>query len=185
MQLDYSQPQFITLHMRSTHTPYIENYPKSQEVYPVEGKSYEEYMLNSYDNSVLYTQKVISDIYEYFEKTGEPTYIFFTSDHGELMGQNGRFGHNAVDLDIARVPFLFYGANLDNSEANKISQDLGCLPNHYSISKKVAELLGYDIYNPNEEAGYYYLNGVDAFGSAGFLKYQMDIEEANACQKLN
>ena len=47
MQLDYSQPQFITLHMRSTHTPYIENYPKSQEVYPVEGKSYEEYMLNS------------------------------------------------------------------------------------------------------------------------------------------
>jgi glucan phosphoethanolaminetransferase (alkaline phosphatase superfamily) len=182
MKLDYSQPQFITLHMRSTHTPYVDNYPKSQEVYPVEGKGYEDYMINSYDNSVLYTQKVITDIYAHFEKTNKPTYIFFTSDHGELMGQGGRFGHNAVDLDIARVPFLFYGVNLDKREIDKIDQTLGCMPNHYTIGKEVARILGYEIINPNEKAGEFYLNGVDAFGAAGYLKYQQQEVEQQACK---
>jgi glucan phosphoethanolaminetransferase (alkaline phosphatase superfamily) len=64
-------------------------------------------MINTYDNSVLYTQKVIADIYEYFKASGKPTYIFFTPDHGELLGQGGRFGHNTVDIDMARVPFMF------------------------------------------------------------------------------
>ncbi len=181
MKLDYSKPQFITLHMRSTHTPYVENYPKSQEVYPVEGKGYEDYMINSYDNSVLYTQKVIADIYQFFEDTNKPTYIFFTSDHGELMGQGGRFGHNAVDLDIARVPFLFYGANLPQSDIQTIDKELGCIPNHYTISKQVANVLGYEITNPNEKAGEYFLNGVDAFGAAGFLKYQQAELELTSC----
>lgn len=183
MNLDFDQPQFITLHMRSAHGPYVDNYPKSKEVYPVQGQPFEQYMLNSYDNSVLYTQKVIADIYEYFQDSGKPTYIFFTPDHGELMGQGGRFGHNSVDIDMARVPFMFYGVNLDKGKIQGLKKKLGCMSNHYLISLEVARVLGYSIENPNEEAGEYYLNGTDVFGEAGYMRYNLAQLKEGSCSK--
>jgi len=185
MNLDFDKPQFVTLHMRSTHGPYVDNYPKEQEVYPVDGQPYEQYIVNSYDNSVLYTQKVITDIYEYFKDSGKPTYIFFTPDHGELMGQGGRFGHNSVDIDMARVPFMFYGVNIEDAKIKKLKDDLGCMPNHYLISLKIAEALGYKITNPNEEEGMYFLNGTDVFGEAGFMKYNLKTLQEETCPAFN
>ncbi|MFK3872846.1 phosphoethanolamine transferase [Pseudoalteromonas rhizosphaerae] len=185
MNLDYNKPQFITLHMRSAHAPYVANYPKTQEVYPVDEQPYEKYMLNSYDNSVLYTQKVIANIYEFFKDSGKPTYIFFTPDHGELTGQDGRFGHNAVDMDIARVPFMFYGVDIPKNEITRIKKELGCMPNHYLISLQVAKVLGYDIKNPNEEQGKYYLNGTDVFGEAGFMQYDLKQIQDKTCPEFS
>ena len=182
MKLDYSQPQFVTLHMRSAHVPYVDNYPAEQATFPVEGLDFDQYMVNSYDNSVLYTQKVIADIYKHFEKTGKPTYIFFVPDHGELLGQGGRFGHNAVDIDMAKVPFLFYGANLPQSKVDEVKTELGCLSNHYLISKEIASVLGFSIENPNQEEGIYYLNGTDVFGEAGFLKYELETIAKQECK---
>jgi len=173
MDLDYSQPQFITLHMRSSHTPYVDNYPKEQSVYPVDGQSYTDYLLNSYDNSVIFNDEVITDIFNFFDTTGQPTYIFFTADHGELTGQNGQFGHNQVDLEIAKVPFLFYGANVSERKVTALANDLGNLPNHYVISKTIARLLGYKIINPNEKNDMFYLNGTAVFGEAGFIEYDI------------
>ena len=184
MNLDFEKPQFVTLHMRSAHVPYIDNYPKDQETYPVEGQPFEKYMVNSYDNSVLYTQKVIADIYEYFKDSGKPTYIFFTPDHGELMGQDGRFGHNSVDIDMARVPFMFYGVNLAQEKIQSLKDELGCMPNHYLISLQIAKVLGYEITNPNEEKGMYYLNGTDVFGEAGFMKYDLAGVQQATCPEF-
>lgn len=181
MNLDYDEPQFITLHMRSAHGPYVDNYPKSQEVFPVEGQEYETYMLNSYDNSVLYTQKVIADIYEFFKASDKPTYIFFVPDHGELTGQAGRFGHNSVDIDMARVPFLFYGVNIPATDISRIKNELGCMPNHYLIGQQIAKVLGYEINNPNEQPGQYYLNGTDVFGEAGYMQYSLQQLQEEVC----
>lgn len=181
LQLDYDQPQFITLHMRSAHTPYIDNYPPEQTFYPTEDQEYADFMRNSYDNSVRYTEKLITDIYRYFERTERPTYIFFTSDHGELLGQGGRFGHNQVDLDIGRVPFLFYGVGLPAQDITKLKDKLGCLPNHYMLSLQIAELLGYHIVNPNQQADIFYLNGTSAIGDAGYMPYSHQQEKAVAC----
>lgn len=178
MDLDYSEPQFITLHMRSAHSPYVDNYPNDFEAYPVEGVNYHDYLKNSYDNSVKYNDKIITDIFNFFKNTGKPTYIFLTSDHGELTGQNGKFGHNQVDLEIAKIPFLFYGANISKEAVSGISTDVGFLPNHYTISKKIAELLGYKITNPNEESNKFFLNGTGVFGEAGYMSYDIEQEKA-------
>lgn len=185
IDLKSEQPQFITLHMRSAHTPYIENYPKSKAIYPVEGQAYRDYMMNSYDNSVLFTQKVIKDIIDYAKKQSKPTYVFFTSDHGELMGESGRFGHNIVDIDAAKVPFFFYGANVTSDTISAINNELGCLTNHYMISRQIAKVMGFTINNPNQQDDIYYLNGTDAFGLAGYKSYSLKSLKEQNCLAEN
>lgn len=180
-KLDYSQPNFITLHMRSAHGPYIKNYPREEAYYPDEGVSEVEYIVNTYDNSIRYTQKRIAEIYQYFKQQGQPTYIFFVPDHGETMGVDGRYGHNTVKLDSAQVPIFFYGVNVPQEEINQLKTNLGCLTNHYLVGKEVAKLLGYEITNPNEEADLYYMNGTDAFGEAGYTSYRLSEQREALC----
>lgn len=182
--IDYSQPNFITLHMRSAHGPYIDNYPRNQVHYPDEDVGYHDYMVNTYDNSIRYTQKVIADIYAYFDSIGEPVYIFFVPDHGEVLGVDGRYGHNSLHLDNAKVPFLFYGVGVKEAEIQAIKDRLGCLTNHYEIGKLVARYLGFEIQNPNEKDDTYYMNGVDAFGEAGYLEYRMSDSRAKFCNEV-
>lgn len=180
--IDYTKPNFITLHMRSAHGPYIANYPRDQVHYPDQEVGYHDYMVNTYDNSIRYTQKVIADIYAYFDSIGEPVYIFYVPDHGEVLGIDGRYGHNSLYLDNAKVPFLFYGVGIDEAEISTIKNTLGCLTNHYEVSKLVARYLGYAITNPNEKNDIYYMNGVDAFGEAGYLQYSMSDSRAKFCR---
>ena len=110
--------------------------------------------------------------------------IYIVPDHGELLGQNGRYGHNAVDLDMAKVPFLFYGPGLKEGEVERLKSELGCLSNHYLISLQVASLLGYNISNPNEVPGQYYLNGTDVFGEAGYMKYDIGETRGAVCSQI-
>ena len=182
LKLDYNQPQFLTLHMRSAHSPYVDNYPASNEKFPVNNDNYESYMRNSYDNSVLYTQKIITELFNFFKSTNKPTYIFFTADHGELLGQNGQFGHNVVDIEAAKVPFFFYGVNLSEQSLDDVRSNIGCLTNHYLISKYIAKVLGYDITNPNETLHKYYLNGTDLYGNAGYLQYDLLQQKQMSCE---
>ena len=181
IELGKGAPKFITLHMRSPHTPYIENYPKSMEVYPVDGQNYQDYMNNSYDNSILYSQKVIADIFAHLDSIGEPAYIFITSDHGEMMNVNGKFGHNSVKIEAAKVPFLFYGVNVDNSRISALKNEIGCLTNHYIIHQKIANLIGFEVNNPNFKDDTYYLNGTDVFGEAGYINYSLSELKKDLC----
>ncbi|MFC3032507.1 phosphoethanolamine transferase [Pseudoalteromonas fenneropenaei] len=174
LNLDYQQKQFITLHMRSAHAPYVDNYPQEQTVFPTEGQPYAHYMRNSYDNSVRYTDKTISELIAHFKHSKQPTLIFMTSDHGELLGQDGRFGHNQIDLDVAAVPFLLYAVNDPEQQLKDIKNQFGCMTNHYEISRQIAKLLGAYIENPNQVAGQYYLNGQSPYGEAGFKRYTLD-----------
>ena len=95
-----------------------------------------------------------------------------------------RSPHNAVDLDIARIPFLFYGANLTQHKINEIDHRLGCMTNHYLISKEIAQVLGYNIMNPNENKDEYFLNGTDVFGEAGYMKYNLKKQRSVTCKNL-
>ena len=183
LPVDYRRRNFITLHMRSAHGPYKDNYPPGTGKWPDQGVNTDDYLRNSYDNSILYTQKVIADIYAYFDSIGEQVHVFYVPDHGEAMGEEGRYGHNTLYLDNAYVPFLFYGVNVPNADVTAMRERLGCLTNHYLIGKEVARLLGYRVTNPNEKADTYYMNGIDTFGEAGYLTYSMAAQRNALCEK--
>lgn len=181
--LDYGKPNFITLHMRSAHSPYVENYPRGQARFPDEGVGAHERQVNSYDNSILYTQRVIADIYRALKRLERPFYIFYIPDHGEVLGKDARYGHNTLNLDDAMVPFLFYGIGVPQAETDALRARLGCLTNHYLVGQEIARALGFVIENPNERADEYFLNGIDAFGEAGFLRYRLSEQRAQLCRR--
>lgn len=180
--VDYSKPTFMTLHMRSAHGPYIDDYPATDAYYHVKDVSHDEKVVNAYDNAIHYTQHVIAALFTYFQHVKKPTYIFYIPDHGEMMGENGYYGHNTLKLAAAQIPILFYGVNIPVEQVKRLKKKLGCLTNHYIVGKEIARLMGYEITNPNQEKNIYYLNGVDVFGQAGFLKYNLHKQRKHLCE---
>lgn len=92
----------IVLHQMGNHGPaYYKRYPKEFEKFTpicktnqLENCSKEE-INNAYDNAVLYTDYFLSkaiNFLKHYEDDYE-TYLFYISDHGESLGENGIYLH--------------------------------------------------------------------------------------------
>jgi glucan phosphoethanolaminetransferase (alkaline phosphatase superfamily) len=156
--IELDNNNFVVLHMRGSHSPYDQQYPKKFDKFK-----------NPYDNTVLYTDYFLSEVIKYLkENSKKPTYIVFTSDHGELLHEYGRNGHGWFFKEVYRVPFIFYAINSDkNLPLDKIQS-------HFHVSTLVAQLLGYDVNIEREDT--IYVNGSDIDALAGYLKIKVDKE---------
>lgn len=184
LALDYARPNFITLHMRSAHSPYVDNYPPQQARFPDRGVDSHARQVNSYDNAILYTQRVIADVVRHLQGLQDraaPFYVFYIPDHGEVLGEGGRYGHNTLHFEDAMVPFLFFGIGVPQAEIDAMRARLGCLTNHELVGHEIARTLGYAIDNPNAQDDVYFLSGVDAFGAAGYLRYRLSEQRRRLC----
>lgn len=169
--VDLSRPNFIVLHQRVSHSPYERYTPATYQKLPYDKKDFGTYLTNTYANSVMYTDALLAAMIEHLKAHSPlPVMFFFTSDHGELMGEGGHWGHGDLGLDTAKVPFLFYGKGIPlpmRREFAALPQDLS----HYQMGKLVAEALGYRVTNPNDN-GDYYINGLKLSGVAGYISYR-------------
>jgi glucan phosphoethanolaminetransferase (alkaline phosphatase superfamily) len=167
-QVNLSRPNFIVLHQRGSHSPYDRNYPPQFALYGKPGTDTNQRRIDTYDNSVRYTDYFVHEVISYLKSHSNlPVYVLFTSDHGEALGErNGQFGHGMLTREEALVPFIFYAHHGDAAQMAKAR--LLENPTHYEMGGLIAGLLGYQIENPNVEAGIYYLNGTDLTGNAGF-----------------
>ncbi len=169
--IDSNKSNFIILHQRNSHSPYEKYTPPRFYKYPFKDKPYKTYMLNSYLNSLLYTDWLLSEIFKEAEKMKGCTIVFVTSDHGEMMGdkdEEGRFGHVYLGYEDAKVPMLIYYTKSCPTTITK-ELNLSGVISHYQFGKIIAKTLGFELINPNEN-GTYYINGVDIAGNKGFLK---------------
>ncbi len=149
---------FVVLQQRGSHSPYHKQYPKNF-------KKFEK----TYDNTVLYTDYVLSEIINYIkESSKKPTYIVFTSDHGELLHEHGRNGHGWFFEEVYKVPFLFY-ADKANQDYNTSLQNV---QSHFDVSNLVVSLLGYDV--NISRTNDIYVNGSDIDALAGYLHIKLD-----------
>lgn len=169
-RIDLAKSNFIVLHQRNAHSPYHYNYPPDFERYPTANLDRYQFTVNTYDNAVGFTDHVLHEIIHTLKtKSPVPTYVFFTADHGELIGEGGRYGHAMLTPDVAAVPFIFFASRGD---AAKIAQVRAMQhPSHYEIGKTIAKVMGYEVVNPNEAEGIYYINGANLDGSAGYMAY--------------
>ncbi len=110
----------IVLHQMGNHGPaYYKRYPDKFEKYKptcktnqLEACSVEE-INNAYDNAILYTDYFLSEVIELLKKNASfKTTMFYISDHGESLGENGLYLHGmpyfmAPDAQI-HVPAIFW-----------------------------------------------------------------------------
>ncbi len=106
---------FIVLHSFGNHIRFHERHPESFTVYVPEcqllpSSCPKKDVNNSYDNSVLYTDYFVSSVIKSLEGTN--SILFFASDHGAFLGENGIYangGGDVANLDpVKKVPMFFY-----------------------------------------------------------------------------
>lgn len=154
----------IVLHIQGSHGPtYYKRYPKEFKKFTptcdtskLQDCSHED-IVNTYDNSILYIDyqmsKLIHSLQEKSKNSDFKTALFFVSDHGESLGENGLYLHGmpyAIAPDTQKhVPAIFWLS--DSQLANKLALKKD---EPFSHDYLFNTLLGYfdinsAIYNPN------------------------------------
>ncbi len=168
----FGKKNFIVLHQRSPHSPYnvrYENFPQFDK-WNTDTLSREVKIRDTYDNAMAFTDYFMYEVIEWLKKnTKNPTYIIWVPDHSELLGEDGIWGHTVVNINVAKIPFFATLINSNDTDFIKKFKNL-FQPTHYEISKMVAKLLGYEIVNPNEKDGIFYVNGNIISGDAGWFE---------------
>ncbi len=93
----------IVLHQKGSHGPaYYRRHPKSFSRFTPEYRSntpqnsIQKELINAYDNTILYTDYFLARTIELLEKNRDQydTFMFYMSDHGESLGENGIYLHS-------------------------------------------------------------------------------------------
>lgn len=124
----------IILHTSTSHGPtYSKKYPKNFEIFSpvcnsVElGKCSQTELINAYDNTIVYTDYLLSKIIENLKQLKDyQSSMIFVSDHGESLGEKNLYMHG-VPMSIApkeqyEIPFIVWVS--DNSKQLKPEKEL-------------------------------------------------------------
>ncbi len=126
----------VVLHMMGSHGPtYYKRYPDRFKVFQptcdtadIQGCS-REAIVNTYDNTILYTDYVVSQAIKELKKY--PQYeagLMYVSDHGESLGENGIYLHGfpykIAPKEQKEVPMILW---LSETMQREDHMDYGCL----------------------------------------------------------
>lgn len=159
---------FIVLHQRNLHSPYAKNYAHKQQQFAK--------FTDTYDNAMLYNDYILAEIISYVRtKMARPIYLFITSDHNELTGQHGLYGHITLVPEGADVPIMLYTSETDADILRRLQKTFR--PTHYELGLWIAKLMGYTIVNPNTPDNIFYINGNDSLARYGYIKVTRDAKQ--------
>lgn len=139
----------IFIHLMGSHGPnYYKRYPENQKKFTPDCERNDvencasENIINSYDNTIHYTDFVISELIKKLKTVSDQynTSLLYLSDHGESLGENGVFLHglpySLAPIYQRRVPLLLWMSEgfetskninrrclIDEAKNSQISQD--------------------------------------------------------------
>ena len=133
---DDNRPRLIVLHQMGSHGPaYYKRVPAQFKVFKptcdtnaIQGCS-REALLNSYDNTLLYTDYVLDTLIETLKNTTKyQTALWYLSDHGESTGESGMYLHGApyaiAPTQQTHIPMLMWFSTVWQHQAK---QQIKCL----------------------------------------------------------
>ena len=119
----------IVLHMIGSHGPtYFKRYPKEKSVFTpdcqrsdIQNCSHEQ-LINTYDNTIAYTDlvlsKIINELSGLDKKDDIETSLLYISDHGESLGENGVYLHGLpyafAPEEQTHVPMIYWTDKIQN-----------------------------------------------------------------------
>ncbi|EAI7228330.1 phosphoethanolamine--lipid A transferase, partial [Campylobacter coli] len=156
----------IVLHLQGSHGPtYYKRYPNEFKKFTPTcdtnelSKCDSEALINTYDNTLLYTDYLLSEIIKLLkEKKDYESSLLYLSDHGESLGENGIYLHG-MPYAIApsyqtHIPVIFWSndkklmTTTQNHKGLKLSQDnlFSTLLGYFDVKTTVYES-DYDLLN--------------------------------------
>lgn len=104
---DPQQRQLAVLHLFGSHYIYSERYPESFNRFHGGDE-----MVDTYDNSLAFTDDVLARLIDRVEKMPTPAVLFYSSDHGENLNDfgDGNIQHSCREFTRyeIEVPMLFH-----------------------------------------------------------------------------
>ncbi|EAL3606531.1 phosphoethanolamine--lipid A transferase [Campylobacter coli] len=161
----------IVLHLQGSHGPaYYKRYPSEFKKFIPTcdtnelSKCDSEALINTYDNTLLYTDYLLSEIIKLLkEKKDYESSLIYLSDHGESLGENGIYLHG-MPYAIApsyqtHIPVIFWSNDkklmmtAQNHKGLKLSQDnlFSTLLGYFDVKTMVYES-DYDLLNQTLKA---------------------------------
>jgi lipid A ethanolaminephosphotransferase len=156
--IDESQQDvLLVLHTLGSHGPaYSKRYPSTFAHFSPDCHENapqlcsHEQIVNAYDNTLRYTDHLLSQFIDYLDNKGHDSFLFYASDHGESLGEKGIYLHGlpyfmAPDAQL-HVPLIawfssgfsqHHGLNIDN-----IRQTRSQRYSHDNLSHSVLGLFG-------------------------------------------
>ncbi|MBD5405075.1 phosphoethanolamine transferase [bacterium] len=162
---------FIVVQTRAAHYPYEHSYEHAPQFNIFNDKT-KDFRVNTYDNAIRYIDDLLADALEYAKTLKGKVYFIITSDHGQLLGQDGLYGHTFLHKEVVKIPFILYTKNIDKKDITTINQKK--IVTHYDISTFLAKVFGFDVINPNTPEDTYFINGSGVDGKRGFMKYKIE-----------
>jgi lipid A ethanolaminephosphotransferase len=129
---------FITLHMIGSHWWYESRYSDEfRKFTPVIDSKHvpslsNNQIINSYDNTILYLDNFLNEVISIIEKSKSKTILIYLSDHGEILGENGKWLH-AQNNDASTNPamVIWYSGCFKQAYPEKIKNL------HNNVSKQI------------------------------------------------
>jgi arylsulfatase A-like enzyme len=139
---DQDGPAFVWCHTMSVHQ-YIN--PEGFDVFKPEGatpipadaphakrvKRYSdiETPVAEYDNSILYVDSLIGELFDYIKAEEPNTILIITADHGEEFFDHGSFEHgHTLYNELVRVPLVIWGPGVPVGEVTGITDSIDIFP---------------------------------------------------------
>jgi heptose-I-phosphate ethanolaminephosphotransferase len=95
---------FIVVHLEGSHSDFHLRYPTQFAKWSYDKK--DPYGSNPYDNSILYTDHILSQLFAYAKEHLNLQAMIYFSDHGSLIGQQRQ--SSFTGFEDVRIPFFVY-----------------------------------------------------------------------------
>ncbi len=114
---------FVVLHTLGSHFKYTDRYPEEEAYFlpdrhgsnkvSLYDPSDAVYLSNAYDNSIRYTDKVLSSLFERLQGFGGESWVYYSADHGEAIfdGCDGSSGHGQFNAETQSVAAAFWASS--------------------------------------------------------------------------
>ncbi len=105
-KIKITDKMLIVMHLMGNHGSYEQRYPKAFEKY--DGKN----TIDKYDNSIIYNDYVMSQVYKRARKIPNFKGLVYCSDHADAIDKN--LSHDAAqfDFDMTHIPLYIYLSDL-------------------------------------------------------------------------
>lgn len=170
-ELSLTEKNFVVLHLRHIHSPFSEYSKFLPAEYKIKTTDNSNQTVAEYEAAIAYNdfwvKQTLSAI---LAKLPNDTVVIFTSDHGELIGERGLYGHNLMESEVTDVPIWIYDTTCESSKW--LSNKKVC--SHYDLGKHIALLMGVKIENTNEATNEQFVHGSEFYTNYTYMPWKIN-----------